>query len=164
MSDRYRTPDGYTVEAITLSGTPDNRDGQWLRVSLHGFHVADVRTVAELEQWFVLGDLEPDGPLAGGCQMSALSAPSWDRAPVRSRPSRIPSCGRRSSGAGPAPPLRRDRGRGMKRCTRSYQAPRGDLTEVSVTERYLRTDRPLSCGKMLAWLIAGGLLAARPLR
>jgi hypothetical protein len=63
MAERYRTPSGYAVEAITLSGTPDHHDGEWLRVSFHGFHVADVRTVAELAQWFPLAELEPDGPL-----------------------------------------------------------------------------------------------------
>jgi hypothetical protein len=63
MADRYRAPGGWAVDVITLSGTPDHRDGEWLRVSFHGFHVADVRTVAELEQWFPLAELEPDGLL-----------------------------------------------------------------------------------------------------
>lgn len=54
MADRYRAPGGWTVDVIHLSSTTDHRDGEWLRVSLHGSHVADVRTVAELE---------PDGPL-----------------------------------------------------------------------------------------------------
>jgi hypothetical protein len=36
-----------TVETIRLSCT-DGRDGDWLRVKRHGYHVADVRTVAEL--------------------------------------------------------------------------------------------------------------------
>jgi hypothetical protein len=31
-----------------------------IRVSQHGFHVADVRSVAELEQWFALAELEPE--------------------------------------------------------------------------------------------------------
>jgi hypothetical protein len=39
--------DGTTVvERIRLSCT--GSDGEWLRVKRHGFHVADVRTVAEL--------------------------------------------------------------------------------------------------------------------
>jgi hypothetical protein len=63
VGDRYRTPGGYTVDVITLSGTPDHHDGEWLRVSFHGFHIADVRTVAELERWFPLAELEPDGLL-----------------------------------------------------------------------------------------------------
>jgi rhodanese-related sulfurtransferase len=58
MPSRYRAPGGWTVDVITLSATPDHRDGEWLRVSFHGVHVADVRTVAELEQWFSLETLE----------------------------------------------------------------------------------------------------------
>jgi hypothetical protein len=63
MADHYRTPGGWMADVIHLSSTPDHRDGEWLRVSLHGSHVAGVRTVAELEQWFPLAGLEPDGPL-----------------------------------------------------------------------------------------------------
>jgi hypothetical protein len=41
--------DGTTVvECIRLSCTGTGRDGEWLRVKRHGFHVADVRTVGEL--------------------------------------------------------------------------------------------------------------------
>jgi hypothetical protein len=36
-----------TVETIRLSGTR-GRNGEWLQVKRHGYHVADVRTVAEL--------------------------------------------------------------------------------------------------------------------
>jgi len=61
MADRYHPPGGWTVDVIHLSSTPDHRDGEWLRVSLHGSHVADVRSVAELEQWFPVAGLEPDG-------------------------------------------------------------------------------------------------------
>jgi hypothetical protein len=61
MADRWRAPGGWTVEIVHLSGTPNNRDGQWFRVCQHGFWTADVRTVAELERWFPLADLEPDG-------------------------------------------------------------------------------------------------------
>jgi hypothetical protein len=57
MTDRYRTMSGWTVEVVERSGTPDNSDGQRLRVRYHGFYVADVRTVAELEQYFPLTDL-----------------------------------------------------------------------------------------------------------
>jgi hypothetical protein len=64
MADRYRPPGGWTVDVIHLSSTPDHRHGAWLRVSLHGSHVADVRTVAKLAQWFPLAELEPDGPLS----------------------------------------------------------------------------------------------------
>jgi hypothetical protein len=60
MGERYRTEGGWSVEVVRLSCTPDHRDGEWLRVRYFGFHVADVRSVAELEQWFPLADLEPD--------------------------------------------------------------------------------------------------------
>ena len=42
------------------AGTPDKRDGEWIRVRQHGFHVADVRSIAELEQWFPLDSLAQD--------------------------------------------------------------------------------------------------------
>jgi hypothetical protein len=61
MANRYRTASGWSVEVVERSGTPDNSNGPQLRVRYHGFYVADVRTVAELEQWFPLADLEPDG-------------------------------------------------------------------------------------------------------
>jgi hypothetical protein len=64
VGDRYRALGGWTVEVVELAGTPDRHDGTWIRVRLHGFFVADVRTVAELEQWFPLAELEPDSPLA----------------------------------------------------------------------------------------------------
>jgi hypothetical protein len=60
MADRWRAPGGWTVEVVHLSVTSDKRDGEWLRVSYCGWWVADVRTVAELEQWFPVADLEPD--------------------------------------------------------------------------------------------------------
>jgi hypothetical protein len=60
MSDRYRAPGGWTVEVVQLSGTPDRRDGEWLRVRYYGFHVADVGSVAELQKWVCLADLERD--------------------------------------------------------------------------------------------------------
>jgi hypothetical protein len=59
------------VGVVHLTGTTDKRDGERLRVSYHGWWVADVRSVAELEQWFPVADLEPDGPLvsAGGLSL-----------------------------------------------------------------------------------------------
>jgi hypothetical protein len=61
MGDRYRTGDGWTVEVVRLVLTPDKHDGEWMRVNYRGWHVADVRDVAELVRWFDLGGLEPDG-------------------------------------------------------------------------------------------------------
>jgi hypothetical protein len=60
MAPTYRTRAGYTVEVVQLSDTSGNHDGEWLRVRYHGFHVADVRSVAELERYFPLGELEAD--------------------------------------------------------------------------------------------------------
>ena|SRR5215813_12913573 len=60
MAPTYRTKDGYTVEVVQLSDTSGNHDGEWLRVRYHGYHVADVRSVAELERYFPLGELEAD--------------------------------------------------------------------------------------------------------
>jgi len=49
VSMRYVTGDGTTmVGVITLSFSGNGRNGEWLRVSRHGTHIADVRTVAEL--------------------------------------------------------------------------------------------------------------------
>lgn len=62
MADSYRAPGGWRVQVVTLEGTPDRRDGTWIRVTQYGVWTADVRTVAELEQFFPLGELEPDGP------------------------------------------------------------------------------------------------------
>jgi hypothetical protein len=60
MGDRYRTPDGWVVEVIELSATPDRNDGERFKVTYYGFFVALVSTVAELEQWLALSDLEPE--------------------------------------------------------------------------------------------------------
>jgi len=50
----YMTKDGrWQVEVIHLL-----ESGDWLRVSEYGWHTADVRTPAELEQWFSLSELE----------------------------------------------------------------------------------------------------------
>jgi hypothetical protein len=45
---------------LSDSATPDRNDGERLKVTYCGFFVAVVRTVAELEQWFALSDLEPE--------------------------------------------------------------------------------------------------------
>jgi hypothetical protein len=64
------------VEVVRLSGTPDKRNGEWLRVRQYGYHTADVRSLAELERWFDLADLEPDeGGLARGRRVVARAVP-----------------------------------------------------------------------------------------
>jgi hypothetical protein len=60
MPDRYRAPGGWRVQIACLEGTPDHRDGTWIRVTQYGFWTADIRSVAELEQWFPLHSLERD--------------------------------------------------------------------------------------------------------
>jgi hypothetical protein len=44
MGDRYRTADGWAVEVVELSATPDRNDGERLKVTYCGFFVALVRT------------------------------------------------------------------------------------------------------------------------
>jgi hypothetical protein len=39
MAERYRTADGWGVEVVPLTGTPDHHDGEWLRVSYFGYHI-----------------------------------------------------------------------------------------------------------------------------
>jgi hypothetical protein len=60
MGDRYRTADGWAVEVVALSATPDGNDGERLKITYCGFFVALVRTVGELETWLPLSDLEPE--------------------------------------------------------------------------------------------------------
>jgi hypothetical protein len=71
MADRYRTADGWSVETVRLSMTPDHRDGEWIRVRYYGFFVADVRSIPELARYFPVAALEPDG-LGRGHSLYAL--------------------------------------------------------------------------------------------
>jgi hypothetical protein len=59
MAERWRAPGGWTVEVVRVTGT-GSHDGEWLRVCQHGYWTANVKTVAELERWFPLAELEPD--------------------------------------------------------------------------------------------------------
>ena len=43
-----------------MTGTPDRHDGESFRVSYYGYHVGYARSVAELERWVPLADLERD--------------------------------------------------------------------------------------------------------
>jgi hypothetical protein len=70
MTERWRAPRGWTVKVVRLSGAEDNTDSERLRVCQYGFFTADVRTVAELERFFSLADLEPE--LAHGSVVSWL--------------------------------------------------------------------------------------------
>ena len=51
MADRYRTPDGWTVEVVRLDA--DER----FRIRHHGFYVADVRNVDDLARWIPAAEL-----------------------------------------------------------------------------------------------------------
>jgi hypothetical protein len=68
MADRYRTADGWTVETVRLSMTPDRHDGEWIRVRRFGFWIQDVRSVEELAQLVPLADLEPYGLELPACR------------------------------------------------------------------------------------------------
>jgi hypothetical protein len=76
---RYRTRDGWSVRVVSLTGTPDHHDGDWLRVTYLGSWVADVKTPEELARYFPLDELEPDSlmglrsPVASN-QPTALSS------------------------------------------------------------------------------------------
>jgi hypothetical protein len=71
----YRTSDGWSVEVIQLSGTPDHHDGTWLRVCYFGSFVADVRTPEELARYFPLSELEPLEPSLTGLMSEPVSGP-----------------------------------------------------------------------------------------
>jgi hypothetical protein len=58
MTDRWCTRDGWSVEVIQVTATPDLHDGESFRVCHHGYHVGYARSIVELEQWIDLADLE----------------------------------------------------------------------------------------------------------
>jgi hypothetical protein len=75
MPGSYRASGGWRVRVVTLVGTPDRRDGTWLRVTQFGAWTADVGSVAELERFFPLSDLEPDdGRLVAGARLGGRRA------------------------------------------------------------------------------------------
>lgn len=47
----------WIIDVIRLSLTGTGRDGEWLRISRRGIHVADVRTVDELTRYVDLTKL-----------------------------------------------------------------------------------------------------------
>jgi hypothetical protein len=58
MADRYRTADGWSVEVVRLTCTPDRHDGEWLRLRYLGYHIHNARSVMELESYIRLSELE----------------------------------------------------------------------------------------------------------
>ena len=66
---RYRTKSGWTVKIVQLTCTPNHHDGSWIRLTNHGYFVADVRSPGALESYFPLADLEEALTAAGsGCR------------------------------------------------------------------------------------------------
>jgi hypothetical protein len=51
VADRYHTPDDWTVEVVQLA------EGERLRIRHHGYYIADVRSVPELERWIPQAEL-----------------------------------------------------------------------------------------------------------
>jgi hypothetical protein len=80
-----------------MIATPDRHEGESFRVSHHGYWVGYVRSVAELEKWIDLADLELDAlappPAATGTGL-------W---PCRSRHRPASRAGTPSRAAVPAP-------------------------------------------------------------
>ena len=99
MADRYRTSDGWSVEVVRLACTPDRHDGEWLRIRHLGWYIRDTRSIAELEQYVSLADLE-EYALAGRHRFPTMTArwlrmilavrlppiPCRPRQPARARP------------------------------------------------------------------------------
>ena len=52
MADRYHTPGGWTIEVVQLA------EGERLRIRHHGYYIADVRNLADLEHWIPQDQLE----------------------------------------------------------------------------------------------------------
>ena len=50
MSDRWCTADGWGVEVIQITATPDRHDGESFRISYCGYHIGYGRSVPELER------------------------------------------------------------------------------------------------------------------
>jgi hypothetical protein len=57
MPSRYRAPGGWIVDVITLSATPDHRDGEWLPVSFHGVHVESSGIAVDGRDPYVAADV-----------------------------------------------------------------------------------------------------------
>ena len=78
MTGRWRTRDGcYSVEAVTLTATPNHHDGTRLRVRHFGYWVADVASVDELAQLVPVEALEEQPPATGSVRcLSEAQHPS----------------------------------------------------------------------------------------
>lgn len=80
MAVDYRSSDGcWSVEVVRLAGTPDRHDGEWLRIRYFGWYVHDAHSVAELEHYVSLSELE-DALLGTGAGLSRFSVRSTSMA------------------------------------------------------------------------------------
>ena len=66
------------LETVTLAGTPDNRDGSWLRVRRLGYYVADVRDAAGMACYIDLRELE-EVEYDSGTDLAGQSDPDTGR-------------------------------------------------------------------------------------
>ena len=76
MSDRWCTRDGWAVEVIHMTATPDGHDGESFRITHHGYWIGYARSVPELERWIDLADLEDPLTLALGWRPQADLEPT----------------------------------------------------------------------------------------
>jgi hypothetical protein len=58
MAGRWCTADGWGVEVVQMTATPDQHDGESFRVSYCGYHIGYARSVPELQRWIELADLQ----------------------------------------------------------------------------------------------------------
>jgi hypothetical protein len=79
MGDRWCTRDGWAVEVIHVIATPDGHDGESFRVTQHGCWVGYARSVAELEQYVDLAELEPElvDDVCDLLRAGSLLPPDW---------------------------------------------------------------------------------------
>ena len=74
---RCRSADGeWQVDVINLIATGTRRDGDWLRIRRWGCHIADVRTVDELQEYVDLADLH-EGLESAACLRQCSPAVLW---------------------------------------------------------------------------------------
>jgi len=59
MGDRYRTADGWVVEVVELSATPDRNDGERLKVTYYGSFVESSGIAADGRDLHVATGLVP---------------------------------------------------------------------------------------------------------
>jgi hypothetical protein len=58
LAGGYRAAEGWSVEVVRLSRTPDRHDGEWIRIRYCGFYVRDTRGIVELERHVSLAGLK----------------------------------------------------------------------------------------------------------